>query len=678
MNNEKALQEIEKAILDHSGVLNLNNEGFTEGITELPKEIKELTDLVTLELGFNDLTSLPPEIGNLKRLKHLLVSRNRIVELPAEIGELSNLEVLDIKSNRLKNLPLEIKNLKKLHYLDLRGNNLGLPPEIENKIRAPELVLSYYFSSLTHRKKPINQIKILFVGQGSVGKTSLIQQILHGTFSQSQTKTEGISINQWSVDSKDQQPSTDNHQPVKLSIWDFGGQEIMHATHQFFLTKRSLYVLVLDSRLTQEENRVEYWLKIIQSFGGESPVLLVGNKTDQHPLDIDRTGLGKKYPNIVGILETSAATGTGIEAFKAEIAKQVDTLPHVRDLLPETWFTVKSKLEELGREQNFITQDEYLNLCEANDVADETSQHTLISFLHDLGAILYFQDDPRLESLGILSPQWVTNGVYRILNSKDLFKNKGVLTIPLLNSILNFPEYPKSKHLFIVDVMKRFELCYDIETDKMFLVPDLLPKDEPEGIDINSVAAFQYQYPVLPPKILTRLIVRMHQHIENNLVWRTGVILKMGENRALVKANLDEKNVSIFVEGLEHKRRDVLSAIRYQLDEIHATIKGLEVQKRVPIPEAPNAEPLDYDYLLQLERDGFDELPVKDGNRLVKVDVRKLLSGVVSENERKLSAGNITNIYVGGDIKGGNIISGDDNQANVKMPAEKKPRKKKS
>ena len=138
--------------------------------------------------------------------------------------------------------------------------------------------------------------------------------------------------------------------PIKFNIWDFGGQEIMHATHQFFLTKRSLYLLVLDARLTQEENRVEYWLKIIQSFGGESPVLIVGNKTDQHPLDIDRTGLQKKYPNIVGILETSAATGVGIEALKAEIAEQVNTLPHVRDLLPETWFTVKSKLEESGQE----------------------------------------------------------------------------------------------------------------------------------------------------------------------------------------------------------------------------------------------------------------------------------------------------------------------------------------
>lgn len=64
----------------------------------------------------------------------------------------------------------------------------------------------------------------------------------------------------------------------------------------------------------------------------------------------------------------------------------------------------------------------------------------------------------------------------------------------------------------------------------------------------------------------------------------------------------------------ELNTRDALSAIRYQLDEIHGFIKGLDAQKRVPIPDAPNAEPLDYDYLLQLEQDGFEEHPVKNGN----------------------------------------------------------------
>jgi hypothetical protein len=86
--------------------------------------------------------------------------------------------------------------------------------------------------------------------------------------------------------------------------------------------------------------------------------------------------------------------------------------------------------------------------------------------------------------------------------------------------------------------------------------------------------------------------------------------------------------------------------------------KGLNPQKRVPIPEAPNAEPLDYDYLLQLEREGIDELPVKDGNRLVKVDVRRLLSAVESESKRKETASNITAIYVAGNANGSNFVVG--------------------
>jgi internalin A len=231
----------------------------------------------------------------------------------------------------------------------------------------------------------------------------------------------------------------------------------------------------------------------------------------------------------------------------------------------------------------------------------------------------------------------------------------------MLDEILNLPKYPRGKRLFIVDMMKKFELCYDLEPDKTFLVPDLLPKDQPD-LKFNGVPAFEYAYPVLPSSIITRFIVRMNQKIDDGFVWRTGVVLKIGENNALVKADIEDRKITIAIDGVEHTRRDALSAIRYQLDEIHASIKGLEPQKRVPIPEAPEADPLDYDYLLQLERDGFEEHPVKNGNRLVKVNVRKLLSGVVSEAERRQTSGNTTNIYIGGDVKGGTIIAGDENE----------------
>lgn len=619
-----------------------------------------------LDLSRCDLVDFPVEICKIKNLTNLILNYNNLKSLPADINQLKRLGRLDLSHNNLKSLPVEIRKLYGLTMLNLQENQLLIPPEILTRTHEPWKILNYYFSMIRGKKRPLYETKSLFVGQGSVGKTSLLQQIISASFNPHQPKTDGISINQWLTN---EQTKQGNNSKIKLNLWDFGGQEIMHATHQFFLTKRSLYVLVLDSRLTQEENRVEYWLKIIQSFGGESPVLIVGNKIDQHPLDIDRIGLQKKYSNLGGILETSAATGAGIEELKVAITEQVNNLPHVRDLLPETWFTVKTKLEGLGRESNFITHDKYLDLCAENEVTDETSQRTLIGFLHDLGVVLHFQDDPRLEALGILNPQWVTNGVYKILNSHTLFQNKGVLTVSMLDEILNLPEYPRGKRLFIIDMMKKFELCYempygyDIEPDKTFLVPDLLPKDEPAELNFNGVPAFEYAYPVLPSSVITRFIVRMNQKIENHFVWRTGVVLKIGENNALVKADIEDRKITIAIDGVKHTRRDALSAIRYQLDEIHASIKGLDAQKRVPIPEAPNAEPLDYDYLLQLERDGeLEVLPVKDGSRLVKVNVRKLLSGVVSETERKQSAGNTTNIYISGDVKGGTIIAGDENE----------------
>ena len=628
-------------------------------ITILPTEIGRVINLKKIDISNNSLNSIPSEIGQLKNLEELYLSKNKIDFLPREICQIKELTILDLSSNLLSMLPVEISQLNNLEKLDLRGNPLPIPAEILEKIYQPSAILSYFSSLWSRKEKLLGETKILVVGQGSVGKTSLIRQLIFGKFNHAESKTEGISINLWSTKGQSQDQSFQYN--IKLNIWDFGGQEIMHATHQFFLTKRSLYLLVLDSRLTQEENRVEYWLKIIQSFGGESPVLIVGNKIDQHPLDIDRTGLQKKYPNIVGILETSAATGAGIEELKAAITDQVNNLPHVRDLLPETWFTVKTKLEELGRESNFITHDKYLELCAENEVNDETSQRTLIGFLHDLGIVLHFQDDPRLEALGILNPQWVTNGVYKILNSHTLFQNKGVLATSMLDEILNLPDYPRGKRLFIVDMMKKFELCYDIEPDKTFLVPDLLPKDQPE-LNFNGVPAFEYAYPVLPSSVITRFVVRMNQKINDGLVWRTGVVLKIGDNKALIKADIEDRKITIAIDGVEHTRRDALSAIRYQLDEIHASIKGLNPEKRVPIPEAPNAEAIEYDYLLMLEREGQEVYLAKDGNRLVKVNIRQLLGGIESEAQRKESASRVTNIYIGGDVKDSNILAGDENE----------------
>lgn len=124
---EIALERIAEADARGELVLNLAN----MGLSEIPPEIGNLTNLQTLYSWGNDLTGLPSEIGNLSNLRWLYLSNNNLTSVAPEIGSLTNLEVLFLDKNSLTGLPPEISNLTNLEYLYLSDNNLtSLPPEI--------------------------------------------------------------------------------------------------------------------------------------------------------------------------------------------------------------------------------------------------------------------------------------------------------------------------------------------------------------------------------------------------------------------------------------------------------------------------------------------------------------------------------------------------------------------
>ena len=136
------------------------------------------------------------------------------------------------------------------------------------------------------KNQPLNEVKVLVVGDGAAGKTSLVKRLLGLPFDHHWDTTHGINIKGWQQDI--------DSRKIKINIWDFGGQVIQHATHQFFLSKRSLYILVLDGR---KEERPEYWLQHMKAFGGDSPVLVVLNKQDENcGFDLNRKNLQRKYP----------------------------------------------------------------------------------------------------------------------------------------------------------------------------------------------------------------------------------------------------------------------------------------------------------------------------------------------------------------------------------------------
>lgn len=321
-------------------------------IAYLPKEISKLTSLERLDLRDNQIASLPKEIGKLTSLERLDLRGNQIAYLPNEIGKLTSLEWLGLQNNQLASLPPEIGELTSLQRLELAGNSLDIPDEILSDSENPEKILEYYFRT-KEASRPLNEAKLIFVGFGEVGKTSLVNRLVHDTFDSSEGKTHGIEITKWIM--------TLGEDQVRLNVWDFGGQEIMHATHQFFLTERSLYLVVLNGRQGREDADAEYWLRLIESFGGDSPVIVVLNKSKAHPCRLNQRGLRKKFPNVREFIETDCEPKTGIDELCRAVERETDRLEHLRARFPGSWFEIKDRLSYL--EENFLEYEAFRGVC---------------------------------------------------------------------------------------------------------------------------------------------------------------------------------------------------------------------------------------------------------------------------------------------------------------------------
>ncbi|MEL7409626.1 MAG: COR domain-containing protein, partial [Cyanobacteria bacterium J06558_2] len=352
---------------------------------------------------------------------------------------------------------------------------------------------------------------------------------------------------------------------------------------------------------------------------------------DQHPLDIDQRSLQTKYPQIKGFYEISCQTATGIKELRSRVIQEISQLEHIDDPLPLPWFNVKQKLEDL--DQDYIPYLQYEKICESEAIDQEDNQRVLIRLLNDLGIVLNFHDDPRLTDTHVLNPEWVTNGVYKILNDYQLIvEYKGILELKMLQRILKDKRYPTGKHLFIIDMMRKFELCFDIEQDKKFLIPDIVPKGEPDTGEWKDTLAFEYHYPVLPGSIISRFIVRMNQWISKDTYWRSGVVLEKEGNRALVKADREDKKIMIRVNGNESTRRNLLTAIRSDFDYIHSTIPGIVPEEKVPLLDYPNIPPVDYQWLLDLDHKNIKTvIPPGLTN---EINIRQLLNGISLQVER--------------------------------------------
>lgn len=213
---------------------------------------------------------------------------------------------------------------------------------IERSARMPESVvdagvpamLAYLIETKRARAA---EARVIYLGEGGAGKTSLIKRLNLEPIADDEPPTPRVEIRtrylaEGGVASQEQE--------VKIHDWDFGGQVILHATHQFFLREQAVYVIVLDMR---RSDSLEYWLDHARVFGKKAPVMIVLNKADQMPEgarskpNFDLEGLIRRSPNVVGAWVLSCKTEEGFAAFSATLANKIrETLILTSDY-PESW-----------------------------------------------------------------------------------------------------------------------------------------------------------------------------------------------------------------------------------------------------------------------------------------------------------------------------------------------------
>lgn len=598
-------------------------------ITFIPDTVCQLRELHDLYLDGNRLERIPDNIGQLQELRQINIDHNQICTLPDSIGELSSLRVLEANNNCLRNIPTSIGRLSGLRTLNICENPIAdLPAEIAATL-SPEKIVKY----LSHARwdpRPLMEAKLILVGRGGVGKTSLVNRLLYDKFDADEPETEGISISPWAIE-------LPNGEQARLHVWDFGGQDILHATHQFFLTYRTLYILVLSGREGSEDRDAHYWLNLIATLASGSPVIIVLNKCKEYPFDVNRRNLQDKFGNISCFITTDCEDSTGIFDLKRSIVNETNGLKDLRVSFPASWFQIKNRLADM--KENYLEYVQYREICQKLGESSHDAQDSLASVLHDLGIVLNYRDNPRLRDTHVLNPRWVTTGIYRILKDPDVAARHGELRLDDLAIILDPREYPLKTQHFLVDLMRKFELCirFPYEDAEHYLVPDLLDKQEPadtnQFIDDNSLA-FEYHYRVLPDGLLPRFITRTYVHSHDQPRWRTGVVLQFEGNCALIRGDLLDNRVRIFVTGSDGAgRRRLLAVIRSHFEEIHRSYSFDEPSAMVPVPDCPGLV-IEYAKLLAFEKEGIFYFKEYFASSVVVLDVRNLLNGIDLELAR--------------------------------------------
>jgi small GTP-binding protein len=156
--------------------------------------------------------------------------------------------------------------------------------------------------------------KLVIMGEGSVGKTSLIDRFAHEKFTKDYLPTLGISITE-----QEYQLVCAEGSKVQFVIWDLAGQKFFQRTRKAYMSGAKAAFLVFDLTNKESFEQIYNWHNELGQDAARIPCILIGNKKDL----VDKRQVPEEEAKMVAkklkcsYIETSAFTGENVrEAFQ--------------------------------------------------------------------------------------------------------------------------------------------------------------------------------------------------------------------------------------------------------------------------------------------------------------------------------------------------------------------------
>ncbi len=599
--------------------LDLSNNALQEVVLDM-----DMPELEFLNISRNEVALKRVVLkGRFPKLKYIFIYQSQLEKLEWE-ASMPNLSILNLAENQLKQFTVDlVEDAPNLEDLNLSGNpieNTAIKSYLEDRNKCIETIRDYQKAEKEHGVGADNECKVLLIGNGGVGKSCFAERLVHDRFTEEWNSTHGILIQQYLL------------RRYVLNLWDFGGQDIYHATHRLFMQSNSVYLLFWDwktehSPTTKIEEAGEireyqnhdlwYWLAYTKSQGKGSPCIVIQTKTlaaGHGKRDApQQSALREQFGDIIQAfthIDSAEADEfeNGYEDVLHYVCKSVRKLKTDGKIaqnyidLRQAIRMLQEKLHNKTSNERLLSWDAYQQLahdCGFQDDAAVTPLYVLENWLVKTGVVYYREG--LMGNQIILDQLWAIEAIYLILDRTQFHyayfqQQKGIVAGKMLHQIWSATQkYTESDQGLFIDFMLSCDLCFETTpeskeaerhrniplVERTFVVPQLLPEKSATNIEDlcdavgESAWYYRFEHPFLHYGIIQQFIIKAQVLADLRDIWKMGIYLKEGKTQKAVVQAISNKQIDIKVNQTGKRLLDKIlntfrSILQYETDTVES------------------------------------------------------------------------------------------------------------